>query len=126
MPPVSSPGNVHDTSWLKKREKPVQPSQSRAQRPVESDVHATDRPRPYCHCARTGSSREETNTSCAADLIVVPLYPRSFGKPFSRPRVIGELLVWIGKNGSSTICCPATCSVSLRKMSGIEAMFAAA
>ena len=34
--------------------------------------------------------------------------------------MIGELLVWIGKNGSSTICWPATCWVSLRKMSGID------
>ena len=73
MPPVSSPGNVHDTSWLKKREKPSQPTQSRAQRPVESEVQATDRPRPYCHCARSGSSRAVTRTVCAAALAVVPL-----------------------------------------------------
>jgi hypothetical protein len=73
MPPVSSPGNVHDTSWLKKREKPSQATQSRAQRPVESEVHATDRPRPYCHCARSGSSRAVTSTVWAAALAVVPL-----------------------------------------------------
>ena len=33
MPPVSSPGNVHDTSWLKNRLNPLQPTQSLAQRP---------------------------------------------------------------------------------------------
>ena len=47
IPPVSSPGNVQDTSWLKNFENPVQPIQPLAQRPVESDVHATDRPKPY-------------------------------------------------------------------------------
>ena len=73
MPPVSSPGNVQPTSWLKNFVKPGQAIQFLAQRPVESDVHATDRPRPYCHWARSGSSRGETRTSCAADLIVVPL-----------------------------------------------------
>ena len=73
MPPVSSPGNVHETSWLKNFVKPFQPTQFFAQRPVESDVHATDRPSPYCHCASSGSSRGETSTCCAADLTVVPL-----------------------------------------------------
>ena len=42
------------------------------------------------------------------------------------PRRTGELEVWIGKNGSSTICCPETCWVSLRKMSGIDAGLVAA
>ena len=73
MPPVSSPGNVHDTSWLKNRLNPLQPTQSLAHLPVVSEVHATDRPSPYCHCARSGSSREVTSTFCAADLMVVPL-----------------------------------------------------
>ena len=73
IPPVSSPGNVHETSWLKNFEKPSQPSQLFAQRPVESDVHATDRPRPYCHWARSGSSRAVTSTVCAAAFAVVPL-----------------------------------------------------
>ena len=73
IPPVSSPGNVHDTSWLKNLEKPSQASQLFAQRPVESDVQATDRPRPYCHWARSGSSRAVTRTVWAAALAVVPL-----------------------------------------------------
>ncbi len=73
MPSVSSPGNVQLTSWLKNREKPFQPSQFLAQRPVESDVQATDRPRPYCHWARSGSSRPVTRTVWAAGLAVVPL-----------------------------------------------------
>ena len=67
------PGTSSDTSWLKNREKPSQPTQSFAQRPVESDVQATDRPRPYCHWARSGSSRAVTSTVCAAGLAVVPL-----------------------------------------------------
>ena len=73
MPSVSSPGNVQLTSCEKNRLNPLQPSQSLAQRPVESEVHATDRPRPYCHWARSGSSRAVTRTVCAADLAVVPL-----------------------------------------------------
>ena len=73
IPPVSSPGNVHDTSWLKNFVNPVQPTQPFAQRPVESDVHATDRPSPYCHWARSGSSRGVTRTVWAAALAVVPL-----------------------------------------------------
>ena len=73
MPPVSSPGNVHATSWLKNFENPSQPTQSFAQRPVESDVQATDRPSPYCHWARSGSSRAVTSTVWAAALAVVPL-----------------------------------------------------
>ena len=73
MPPVSSPGNVQLTIWLKNRLKPFQPTQSFAQRPVESDVQATDRPSPYCHDARSGSSRAVTSTLWAADLMVVPL-----------------------------------------------------
>ena len=58
---------------LKNRANPSQATQSRAQRPVESDVHATDRPSPYCHWARSGSSRAVTSTVCAAGLAVVPL-----------------------------------------------------
>ncbi len=73
MPPVSSPGKVQLTSWLKNRLKPVQPTQFLAQRPVESEVQATARPRPYCHWARSGSSRAVTSTPWAAGLIVVPL-----------------------------------------------------
>ena len=73
MPSVSSPGNVQLTSWEKKRLNPAQGSQSLAHRPVESDVHATDRPRPYCHWARSGSSRAVTSTVWAAGLAVVPL-----------------------------------------------------
>ena len=73
MPPVSSPGNVQLTSWLKNRLNPLQPTQSFAQRPVESDVHATDRPRPYCQEARSGSSRAVTRMLWAAGLMVVPL-----------------------------------------------------
>ena len=73
MPPVSSPGNVHDTSWLKNFENPFQPIQLFAQRPVESEVQATDRPSPYCHWARRGSSRAVTRTVWAAALAVVPL-----------------------------------------------------
>ena len=73
IPPDSSPGNVQLTSWLKNRLKPFQPTQSAAHRPVESEVHATERPRPYCHWARSGSSRALTSTVCAADLAVVPL-----------------------------------------------------
>ena len=68
MPPVSSPGNVQRTSWVKKRSKPCQPTQSLAQRPVASDVQATDRPRPYCHWARSGSSRPVTRTVCGGGL----------------------------------------------------------
>ena len=41
MPPASSPGNVQPTSWLKNFENPGQATQLRAQRPVESEVHAT-------------------------------------------------------------------------------------
>src|SRR5215471_17280253 len=73
MPPLSSPGNVQPTSWLKNFENPGQPSQFFAHRPVESDVHATERPRPYCHWARSGSSRPVTSTVWAADFAVVPL-----------------------------------------------------
>ncbi len=73
MPPLSSPGNVQATSWLKKREKPLQPTQLLAQRPVESEVQATARPSPYCHCASSGSSRSVTSTVWAAGLAVVPL-----------------------------------------------------
>ena len=73
MPPLSSPGNVQPTIWLKNCENPLQPIQLFAQRPVESEVHATDRPRPYCHCARSGSSRAVTSTVWAAGLAVVPL-----------------------------------------------------
>ena len=73
MPPVSSPGKVQLTSWLKNRLNPLQPTQSFAQRPVESDVQATERPSPYCHDARSGSSRAVTSTLWAADLMVVPL-----------------------------------------------------
>ena len=40
--------------------------------------------------------------------------------------MIGDEDVRIGKNGSSTICWPDTCWVSLRKMSGMLAGFAAA
>ena len=39
--------------------------------------------------------------------------------------MIGEEDVRIGKNGSSTICWPETCWVSLRKMSGMLDGFAA-
>src|SRR5512146_3189463 len=106
MPPDSSPGKVHATSWLKNRLKPVHPIQFLAHRPVESEVQATDRPRPYCHWASNGSSRDVTRTSCAAGLIVVPLYPSSRGSPWSSPRRIGDDDVWIGKKGSSTICWP--------------------
>src|SRR3954466_6490435 len=102
MPSVSSPGNVQLTSWVKNRLDPGQLTQFFAHRPVESDVQATDRPRPYCHCARSGSSRGETRTSWAADLTVVPLYPSSCGYD-SMLRVIGDELVTIGKNFSSTI-----------------------
>ena len=73
IPPVSSPGNVQPTSWLKNLEKPSQPTQAFAQRPVESDVQATARPRPNCHWARSGSSRAVTSTVWAAALAVVPL-----------------------------------------------------
>ena len=73
MPPLSSPGNVQPTIWLKNLENPDQPIQLLAQRPVESEVHATARPRPYCHWARSGSSRPVTRTVCAAGLAVVPL-----------------------------------------------------
>ena len=73
MPPDSSPGNVQPTSWLKNLLNPFQPTQFLAHRPVESDVQATARPSPYCHWARIGSSRAETRTCCAADLMVVPL-----------------------------------------------------
>jgi len=73
MPPDSSPGNVHETICEKNLLKPLQPTQFSAQRPWASLVHATLRPRPYCHCARTGSSRDETSTVCAAALAVVPL-----------------------------------------------------
>ena len=48
------PGTSSSTSWVKNRLKPGQPTQFFAHRPVESDVQATDRPRPYCHCARSG------------------------------------------------------------------------
>ena len=73
MPPLSSPGNVQPTSWLKNFENPCQRTQFFAQRPVESDVQAIERPRPYCHWARSGSSRAVTSTVCAAGLAVVPL-----------------------------------------------------
>ena len=125
MPPLSSPGNVQPTIWLKNLPKPCQPIQFFAQRPVESDVHATERPRPYCHWARRGSSRAVTRTVWAAGLAVVPLYPSSCGIPPSIPRRMGEDEVRIGKNASSTICWPETCCVSFRKMSGIEAGLAA-
>ena len=72
-PPVSSPGKVQPTSWLKNWLKPFQPSQFLAHLLVESDVQATDFPRPYCHCARTGSSRSLTRIVWAADFAVVPL-----------------------------------------------------
>ncbi len=35
--------------------------------------------------------------------------------------MIGDDAVTAGKKRSSTICCPETCWVSLRKMSGIAA-----
>jgi hypothetical protein len=73
MPPLSSPGNVQPTIWLKNRLKSCQPIQDFAQRPVESEVHATARPSPYCHWARSGSSRAVTSTVWAADFAVVPL-----------------------------------------------------
>ena len=73
MPAVSSPGNVQPTSWLKNFENACQPTQFFAHFPVASEVHATDRPRPYCHCASSGSSRAVTNTVWAAGLAVVPL-----------------------------------------------------
>ena len=73
MPPLSSPGNVQPTIWLKNFENPCQPIQLFAQRPVESDVQATDRPRPYCHWASSGSSRAVTSTVWAAGFAVVPL-----------------------------------------------------
>ena len=73
MPPLSSPGNVQPTIWLKNFEKLCHGTQFLAQCPVESEVHATARPRPYCHWASTGSSRSDTSTVCAAALAVVPL-----------------------------------------------------
>ncbi len=45
-----------------------EPSQGRAQRPVKSGVQATARPRPYCHCASTGSCSGEIRATSAASL----------------------------------------------------------
>ena len=85
MPSVSSPGNVQPTSWLKNLAKSGQASQFLAQRPVESDVQATDRPRPYCHWARSGSWRAVTSTA-GRRLGGRPVVAEELREPLVEPR----------------------------------------
>src|SRR5438093_6600016 len=75
---VSSPGEaslgmVQPISWPAKRENRGHFTQSVAHLPFTSGVQATERPSPYCHCARMGSPEGDLMISSALGLRVAPL-----------------------------------------------------
>ena len=89
------------------------------QTPLESDVHATERPAPYDQAASTGSCLGEVKYTSDAGLGVDTTYPPSCGKA-SRGTPSRRLpaAVTLGKNGSCSNQGRSDTWASFRKRSG--------
>src|SRR5438132_514132 len=66
-------GIAQRTAWAQNFLKSPQVNQAADHLVFASDVQATERPSPYCHCARIGSARTSSGAStvCAWSLIEV-------------------------------------------------------
>ena len=107
------------------RSRPSPPSRV-AQRPDASQVQATARPRPYCHCASSGSSRPGDEHALGGRLDGRAVVAQQLRQARRRGRA-----GWAsrpsgpGRRAPRRSAGPDACCVSLRKMSGMLAGFAA-